>query len=662
MDPRWRGQGTYGMSMITIERAAGAENIRQQLIDIVVSRKNLSENFFMGVRQRFPRFYDLWRGTWTGRFHPHKNNVHIPLISAAVWADAACKAATSLNQWPIVTFMGYGPDDMRVARKREALISAQMKDDDLFMKQVQNFISADLYGVSVTQVGWERTEEERLLERIERLPLSGKIVKLIQRGTAVSFDGPVSEIVDLLDFFPQPGVQDLQRMRWMVRRLYLDLDEIRVLAKAGVFDPAELARLEREGGVGADTTDQSVMIRRFAMRTGMDDQSMKYMDRYARPIELLEYWGYVPSELAPDGIVKRVITVANRRYMLRNKPLPFAHGRWPFIAYSPNIDPHYFYAPGKAEIVEKLQIVGNRYINQTLDAADLIIDPMWFYDRSANLNTRGLYARPGRFIPVDGNPSEVVSPMMSNLSALTVGDSKIAQMREFVQMGTGIVEDTVGGFEGPSRETARGFLGRREAAGNRLMLESRLYEEMYLERLANMMVALDKQFLEPPVEVMILGDSANTDPVTGMALSVTREEISHLDMMPNYAARAMGATTALSKGMKQQNLIQLLTAMGTPMGQMIMSQINQLNFWRGIFRDFDITNVNELFMPNGGGLGPNNPLAMMAQNVGGAAGINGVPTSGQVVNGQPLPGMGGAPVQDLQNTLPPAMSPAPMAA
>jgi hypothetical protein len=605
----------YGTNFYVERAKGGIESVREQTIDVVVSRKKLSENHYMGIRQSLPRRYDLWRGTWTGRFHPHKNNVHLPLIYAAVWSDAARKAATSLNQWPIVSFLGYGPDDMPVARRREALISAQMKDDNLYLKQVDNFVAADLYGVSVTQVGWKRQREERMLEFVDRLPLSGKVVKQIKKGPLTLFDGPTSENVDLLDFFPA----------------FLDLDDIRYLSSEdmGVFDSDEVRRMEREGGVGWDHFTDEATVRRFATRTGMDDATVKFMDKYSRPVEIFEMWGYLPSELCPDGVRMRVITVANSRYLLRNRPNPFWHQLKPFIQFSPTPDPHYFYAPGKAEVMEKVQITANRYINQSLDAADLMIDPMWFYDRGANINTRNLYARPGRFIPVDGNPGQVVQAMQMPHPNLMAADSRISLMKDLANMGSGIVDDAVQGIGGDKEQTAREFIGRRESAGNRLLLESRLYEEMYLEPMANMFVALDKQFLEMPIEVLILGDNATLDPVTMSQIPGSREHLDDFDLVPNYAARAMGATTGLSKGMKQQTLIQLLTAMAGPLGQAIMGQINAVNFWRGIFREFEIPNINEIFVQN-----PVLSQLMMGAGGGGPGGLNMIPTSSQIVRGQ----------------------------
>src|SRR5258705_4063480 len=609
-------------SSIIIQKAEGTVAYRDQIVDVVTSRKNFSKSYFTGIRNQWPRLYDLWRGTWKGRFNPHKNNVHIPYIFSASGADAARKAATSLNMWPIVTFLGYGPDDIAIARKREALISAQMKDDDAFLKQTDFIVSADLYGKSIMQIGWKRKSEVRIIEFIDRLPISGRVVKSIKKGKITSFDGPITEQIDLLDCFPQPGVKRLRSMKWFIRRYFLDLDDVRYLASEETFDKNEVRRLEFEGGVGYQGADQASMIRRFAVRSGMDDESVRMMDKYPRPIEIWEMWGDIPSELSPDGVLRRVITVANGRYLFRNRPIPFWHGLLPFVDFSPTPDPHYYYAPGKAEIVEKLQLVGNRYLNQSLDAADLIIDPMWCYDRGANLNTRNLYSKPGRWIAGDGNPSTFVSPMQSELNGLTIADTKINQIREFTQMGTGIVDDAVQGLQG-DRQTAREFIGRREAAGTRLLLESRIYEEMTLEPEANMFVALNKQFLDTPVEVLILGDAAMFDPVTLEPIVGTREYLDDYDLVPNYAARAVGATSALSKGMKQERLLQLLQALNSPIGQMAMGQINAVNFFRGIFREFEIPNINEIFAGQP-------QLANMADQTLYVQQLNAVPPSGPI--------------------------------
>lgn len=642
-----------------IERAQGGPTaVRDQIVNMVVTRMQHSEKYFQGVRNRLPRYYDLWRGVYSGRFHPHKNNVHIPIIFSTIMADAARKVATSFGDYPFVSFTGYGPDDKPICLKREALVSAQMKDADAFMKELQTFVTADLYGVAISQIMWDHTEEFRIVEDLAKLPLSGKVIRQIQKKKVVTFDGPNWENVDRLDFFPAVGVKSIAKMPYVVRRLFLDIDEVRAMAEAGVFDKGELARLEREGGVGATAASDEALMKRFQVRTGMSDEEAKWQDKFSRPIEILEYWGVIPSELASDGAKNRVITVANRRYLLRNKSNPFWHGKKPFVSFSPMPDPHYFDAPGKAEITEKLQLAANRYINQTLDAADIIIDPMWFYNRNRGINTRNMFSRPGRWLGVDGNPNEAIMQMPINMQGVALGKQNAEEMRLYAQMGSGIVEDAVQGLDtGSDRQTAREFVGRTEAAGTRLMLESRIYEEAYLEPLVNMLVQLDKQFLELPKEVMILGENAQVDPDTGVPIEATREELGPGDMVPNYAARARGASTGLSRGVRQQNLGMLLQYVAT--NPTIAGKVNMVNFMRQIFREFEMKNVNELIAKSqpgqeliqsllGGGSGPNGQAT--AQD---AAQI---PTSGQLANnpqlGMALQAQNGMPA-DAAGAMPP---------
>jgi hypothetical protein len=75
----------------------------------------------------------------------------------------------------------------------------------------------------------------------------------------------------------------------------------------------------------------------------------------------------------------------------------------------------------------------------------------------------------------------------------------------------------------------------------------------------------------------------------------------------------------------------------------IWGQINAINFWRGIFREFEVPNINEIFMQ---------PVMqpMINPEMGGMP-LNMVPTSGQIVRGLPgggfpggmATGMGGLP-------------------
>jgi hypothetical protein len=524
--------------------------------------------------------------------------------------------------------VGWGPDDAPIARKREALLDAQFKDCNSFLKAVDVFLSADLYGNAVIQHGWKKEVRDTLTSGSDFMPISGMQIQQIKRQQVTMFDGPDFDTVDLLDFYPQPGFKDIDKMAWVVVRRFLDLEDVRDLAAQDIFDKVEMARLEREGGGSASVEDDIKSYRTFFRQES--GESARIQEHYSRPIEIIEMWGTIPTELTPgDGIRHRVITVANKRYLLRNRPNPFWHGQKPFLNYAPMPDPHYFFSPGKAEIAEKMQIVANRFTNQMLDALDLFIDPAFFYDRNCGLDTRNLYMRPGRFIGIDRPPGDSIMPIIPNLNGVQMGLQQTEMMDRWIQKGTGIVEDTVQGMGG-NRQTAREFLGRQESVATRLLLESRLAEEGFIEPLANCFDLLDRQFLELPREIAILGGSAQKDPISGANIPQTKEQLQPSDMEFDYHARAQGSSSRLSKATRQQNMVLLLQAASS--NPIVAQAINWVNFFREIFRDFEINDIDELIAP------AMNPMLQQQQLM--AAGQ----PAGQSNGGSPM-GMPGEPNQ-----------------
>jgi hypothetical protein len=588
----------------TIFRDSTPVGYRTQMVNLVVDRMQHSLTHYTVIRKEIPQLYDLYRGLLTGRFSPHKNNLHIPLIFSTVQSDVARKTATSFNQWPIVRFLGYGPNDAPIARKRESLISAQMKDCKSFQKAYDLFLTSDLYGTAVSRYGWNHIEQEMMLTFRERLPISGASVQRTEIRDIVVFDGPNWKIDDLLDCFPQPGFKNPEDMDWFIVREYMDLDYVRRLARFSedgltVFDPIEVRRMEQEG-VGVPPAPDDYKTWRTMTRS-IFDQDARNREKYARPVEILHMIGTIPSELVPEEedrpegemqTIHRILTVANRRYMLRNRPNPFWNGKKNVLAYSPMPDPHFFYAPGKAEIAKKLQIIANRFTNQQLDALDIFIDPAFFYNTNSNLQTRNLLMRPGKFIPLDGEPGANIQPVVPNLSGVQLGGQMTEMVWRWMQQGSGIVEDTVMGGGG-GRQTAREFVGRSEAVATRLMLESRLFEENFLEPLADAFVDLNRQFLELPREIFILGESAQIDPVTGKQVpSSGRESVDGWDLVPNYDARAVGATTQLNRSQRRQDTAFLIQAMSA--NPITASAVNWINFFKDVLRLFDYDNVNEI--------------------------------------------------------------------
>jgi hypothetical protein len=241
-----------------------------------------------------------------------------------------------------------------------------------------------------------------------------------------------------------------------------------------------------------------------------------------------------------------------------------------------------------------MQTAVNRIANQKLDALDHLIDPQYIVSTQANINTQNLFSRAGKIILVDGSADDTnIRPLVPNMQGLQGAYQEIGQLWQFMQLGAGI-NDIVMGLQQNDRETARGFLGRQENVMTRLMLEARIAEEGFVEPLANAFRNLDRQFLDMPYEQKILGSMATTNPITGLPYPQESMTVDFDDMVPDYRARAVGATQTIGKSQRQQNIVQMLQMMSA--NPVLMQMVNWANYARQMFELFDLKNVDELLV------------------------------------------------------------------
>lgn len=563
-----------------------------RVIELVDSRRQHSLRYNQGVFARLQGYYNAYRGVWQGRHAQFRNNITIPFTFAMIQSDVARKVQTSFGAWPIVSFEGYAPEDVASAKKNEILISAQMKDANSIIKANDFFLQADICGTAVCRVGWKNiTRKNRTRTTEEVAP--GLRIPVIHDYLATLYDGPDWEPIDRLDFWQQPGVKRIDDMAWVIHRYWVDYDDLLDDANSPYpyFDPGAIERLKdfpMTGGGAKEFTARKVQWRNEY------DYQARQNERFAKPVEIWEMHGSVPSEFAPGGVRQRCIAIANERVVLKNRESSMPNQQKPFLSYSPMPDPYSFDGTGKAEIAYGPQRTADRLNNQKLDAIDLLIDNQWVVSDTANLNTQNLFSRAGRIITVSGPANDQnIRPLYPDMRGIQIGNDEISQLFGFMQLGTGETESIMG-INGGNRETARGFLGRQENALNRVALEARLAEEGFVEPLANLFRNLDKRYLDTPHQVKILGSVATINPITGLPMPSERVSIDEDDLAPDYSARAVGASQMMGRSVRQQNFLGLLQIMSA--NPALMQMVNWANFARQAFELFDFKNVNELLV------------------------------------------------------------------
>ena len=563
-----------------------------RVIELVDTRRQESLRYNAGVFRRLQQWYDSYRGYWQGRISQFRNQVTIPLTFAMIQSDVARKVQTTFGSWPIVTFEGYAPEDAERAKKNEVLISAQMRDADSLLHAVDFMLQADICGTAVARLGWKRQVRKTRSVRYESVA-PGLKIPVVREYDAELFNGPVWQPVDRLDFWQQPAKKRIDDMDWLIHRYWLDLDEMLEDAQGEnpYFDPVAV-RLLKEFPMGNQARGE------FAERRLMFRNEFEYAARqsqkFSKPVEVWEMQGTVPAEFVNNGIRARCIAIGNGRVVLKNRETQLPSQMKTFKSYSPMPDPFSFDGVGKAEVAYGPQMTVNRLANQKLDALDQMIDPMWVMSNSANVNTQHLFTRAGRIILVDGAADESnIRPLIPNMNGVQGAYTEIAQLWQFMQVGSGI-NDIIMGLSQGERETARGFVGRQENVMTRLGFEARLLEAQFVEPTADAFRDYDRLLLDRPHEVKILGSMATTNPVTGLPYQPESVTIEDDDLAPDYRARAVGASQMLSRSIRQQNLVALLQMMSA--NPAMLQLVNWANFARQAFELFDFKNVDDLLV------------------------------------------------------------------
>jgi len=209
-----------------------------------------------------------------------------------------------------------------------------------------------------------------------------------------------------------------------------------------------------------------------------------------------------------------------------------------------------------------------------------------------------------------------------------------------IQKSTGILDDVVQGIGG-DRQTAREFLGRAEGAGTRLDWELRLCEIMWAEPDGDAVMELNRQFLTSEREAVLLGDLAQTDPVTGASNQLPAGSVVTIDpedVLPRLRARATGTSRRLAKALQQQNFMLVMqTAFGAAASNPAMlAQLNLFGWVKQLAAINEVgPEVNDLIVQD-----PQRYAAQLALMMQGAAG-----PGAQGPGGEAVPGGGPPPIE-----------------
>lgn len=419
-----------------------------------------------------------------------------------------------------------GPEDVDGARQFERVMEWAQHSSKLHLELVKTFHPTLLYGTGIiktypdtkyaygSEMVPEFREEVQLIEEplfdpetqrplldpdgnpvINTREVPTKVLTGVypQKKQYVSYDGPAAKAVNIKNIWVAPEAEDVQSARYLIHRSFRPLKDILRLVKNGIYRwPDEMSEADL---FTAHDDPRIQQLEALDLSPGNDPTR--------KQIEILEIW----TNDGPDS-PGRVITLANRRAILRVQENPFWHGQKPFIRFVDYLKPHHFWGIGEVQAMEGIQDAINAITNQRIDAGRLLLNPMFAVNTSQLEDMRDLTIRPGGGIRVKGDgmrPSEVVE----RIDLGDINQSSFAEVQSLQQMAerTTAVSSYQQGVDAPMQaETATGAAIMSEAGSSRFALKAKLFEIDPLQDLALHYGMILQQFTSEERVMRIIGE------------------------------------------------------------------------------------------------------------------------------------------------------------
>lgn len=310
---------------------------------------------------------------------------------------------------------------------------------------------------------------------------------------ASSVDGeykPNLEPVDVYDFLidPKAGGLDIEKARFMGRfNVTLDRTQIEAGIDKGYYIKKAAKELLKSGGQSTSAigqTENTNKQNRETIEGGVSKESTTSPDD-----DEFYFWEWFTTYkgdryymlMTDAGLCIR----AEKLETMFPKTTKFPHGPWPFWTYAAYPDLTEFWTPGPCDVVREIFTAQGLSINQMIDLAELIIDPMKVVNISKLVNKAHLKTRPGGVIETKDNTrvedilqfvkfADIQTPkiLYDTLDAISQSESGVTGgMRGLSE------EDKVSIYEGNQANAADrfGFVNKSYAQGYKRMSYLWLY-------------------------------------------------------------------------------------------------------------------------------------------------------------------------------------------
>jgi len=464
--------------------------------------------------------------------NPHSHTTHVPKI-AQIHDNLLANYLSALfphDDW--LRFEGNDPDAEQFDKKQAVLAYINTKNKlNKFRQVIQERINAwIIYGNAFAGVTYK--------QEIHQDPETGEILP--------GYVGPWLYRISPDDIVFNPLASNFESSPKVIRslktlgELHRDLEQNPELQySADIIQ--ELTKHREMLNEMSDTAIDKHVQMQF---DGFGSASLYYKSGY---VEILEFYGDIYDTESGTWLKNRVITVADRQYVIRNEPLGTWTGRPNIFHVGWRIRPDNLWAMGPLDNLVGMQYLINHLENARADAFDQMIDPDRVISGDVDYEVRGAAIDYYVTDPQIGGGVQYLAPDTTVLNA----DFQIQRKEEQMEEYAGAPREAMG-IRTPGEKTAFEVSSLQNAASRIFQSKITYFEEQFLEPIINAEIEVARQNIDGTDLVRVIDDDFG---VTEF-LSITKA-----DLLANGTLVPIGARHFARQATLVQNLQQFMAAM-----------------------------------------------------------------------------------------------------
>lgn len=534
-----------------------ATDAKDSFLSKVRNQYQESWNFKQKEAQQWYRNYKMWNSSLEKIIHRDKrrSSIFVPKVFPLIETTVARYVMGLYASPPLFQCMPRNSIGWNNKASVEAVMEYYLAMARFFKVVVGSAYAVNLYGTVGCIPSWSVEKKVRKVPLMTESPDDPtKEIQYLELMTEL-YRGLTFEIIEPWNIYPyHPYAEDETKAEAVLVEDWITLSFVEQQAKLGKYD-VDIKK-----------------IKGFAEEWKMPEAEKR--KRLGQPTMLPETETLVQRwrRFTDDDIS----VILNQNHIAQYKiPNPFPFARKPFVRGVKTYSPKRFFGMDIVKPNEPIQLAINTLFNQMFDIMSLNINP-WIVYRKGSIDPNQIVSFPGQRIGALDPATDIVPFKMAPIGL---------DAYQIYKMLNDQFDESAGWYD-----IQKGQLGRQETAtvgsilaanaDMRTRFDVKIFEELYLIPIAEMVRQMIHEWMPSEVEVQITGKQ----PVW--------QNISRAQMQGQFGYACGGSEISALKNVNRQQFIQLLQLVGQ------LPFINMKAFVTTLFRMFDIKNVEELILPN----------------------------------------------------------------